>query len=329
MTTPTAVVDMIPVIDLSQPEDVVVSELLQALTTIGFATLINHGVPSDTMDRAWTASQQFFALSEPQKLQYKYQGQESNRGYIPFQFETHGSGVAPDLKETFDIGKENDPVFQNVWPAELNDDATNINPFRTDLLKYFETMDQLHLRILKWIGMGLQLEDVNFLVDRCNDQHENLRLLHYPSVVIENEDMVRGNIHSDYGTITLLLQDQVGGLKVQTVDGKWIPVPPVPGAIVLNVGDMLMRWSNNVLKATLHQVVAPPKSATNDGTMTTTTMASERYSMAFFCNANKDAMIECLPPCCQTKPALYPPINSHVYLTQRLKDTVGMTTNEG
>jgi isopenicillin N synthase-like dioxygenase len=189
------------------------------------------------------------------------------------------------------------------------------------LLQYFDTMDQLHLRILKWIGMGLQLDDVNFLVDRCNDQHENLRLLHYPSVVIENDDMVRGNIHSDYGTITLLLQDQVGGLKVKTVDGTWIPVPPVPGAIVLNVGDMLMRWSNNVLKATLHQVVAPPKCTTNDGTMTT--KASERYSIAFFCNANKDAMIECLPPCCQTTPALYPPINSHVYITQRLRDTIG------
>lgn len=304
----------IPVIDLSKDEDIVIHELMGAFTTIGFATLIHHGVPSDTIQRAFEASKVFFGLAQNVKLKYKFQGHDSNRGYIAFGSETHDleAKCSPDMKETLDIGKENEEGFQNKWPTELEDTS-----FRRDLLNYYQTMDGLYLRLVKWIGIGLKLPDPDYLVHRCDAQHENLRLLHYPALDDTSDEVVRGNIHTDFGTLTLLAQDQVGGLKVRRKDGLWLSVKPVPDAIVVNVGDMLMRWSNDVLKATLHQVVTPPLPAKAN-----VTVVPERYSIAFFCNANKDTLLECLAPCCQSQPPRYPPINAYEYITRRLTDTI-------
>ena len=128
---------------------------------------------------------------------------------------------------------------------------------------------------------------------------------------------IRGNIHTDFGTLTLLVQDEVGGLRVKNRQGDWMNVEPVPHSIIVNVGDMLMRWSNDRLKATLHQVISPPKFTPQD-------RIPERYSIAFFCNANKDALIECLETCQNdSDPEKYEPINAYAYLMKRLSDTIG------
>jgi isopenicillin N synthase-like dioxygenase len=221
----------------------------------------------------------------------------------------NGSNKTVMYKESLEIGKEDEPGYRNEWPEELAETS-----FRLDLLDYFDAMDALHLKIMRWIGIGLKLDDPNYLVDRCNAQHENLRLLHYPPLSQENTEASRANLHTDYGTITLLAQDQVGGLQALTIDGTWIDVTPVEGSIVMNVGEMLMRWSNDFLKATLHQVKAPP-SLDDSG-------VPERYSIAFFCNPNKDTLLECLKPCCRDEPARHFPINAHDYITKRLSDTI-------
>lgn len=300
-------------IDLSLDQDLVVDALMNALTTVGFATLINHGLPEGLLPKALAASKSFFDLPTDVKQKYKFQGSESNRGYIGVGSETldivDGENKNKMFKESLEIGKEEEPGYHNEWPDELQDTS-----FRQDLLDYFNTMDELHLEIMRLIGIGLKLEDPSFLVDRCNGQHENLRLLHYPALDEENGKASRANLHTDYGTITLLAQDQVGGLQALTIDGTWIDVTPVENSIVMNVGEMLMRWSNDVLKATLHQVKAPPAA---DGSG-----IPERYSIAFFCNPNKDTMLECLEPCCQEKPVKYDPINAHDYITKRLSDTI-------
>lgn len=305
----------IPVIDLSAPEETIIASLMDALTTIGFATLINHGLPDDLISNTFDKSKLFFDLPQDVKQKYKFQGSESNRGYIGVGSETldlvDGTNT-PDqnfmFKESLEIGKEDEPGYHNEWPDELKD--TN---FREHMVGYFNTMDALNLKIMRWIGIGLKLDDPNYLVDRCCKQHENLRLLHYPS--IKDKSASRANLHTDYGTLTLLVQDQVGGLQVLTLDGKWINVTPVENSIILNVGEMLMRWSNDVLKATLHQVRSPE--ATNGEDI------PERYSIALFCNPDKDTLLECLPACCSTdRPAKYEPINAHEYITQRLSDTI-------
>jgi isopenicillin N synthase-like dioxygenase len=303
----------LPVIDLSQDEEIVVAQLMDALTSIGFCTLVHHGVDDACFEKAFAASKSFFDLPTPIKTKYKFQGHDSNRGYLTMGSETYDQlpdgtlvTLKPDAKETFDIGKEDEPGYQNKWPDELQDTS-----FRNDLLAYFQNMDGLFLKLMKWIGIGLKLPDPERLVQACNGQHENLRMLHYPASTTASS--VRGNIHTDFGALTLLLQDQVGGLQVQNRDGTWISVTPVPNAIVLNVGDMLMRWTNDVLKATPHHVVTPSKY--NDTT-------PERYSIAFFCNANKETMIECLETCRQSSPAKYPPVSSHEYITKRLSETI-------
>lgn len=301
-------------IDLSQKEEIVVAQLMDALTSIGFCTLVHHGVDNACFEKAFAASKSFFDLATPIKTQYKFQGHDSNRGYLSMACETHDQtpNTQPDAKETLDIGKEDEPGYQNEWPEELQDTS-----FRNDLLVYFRTMDGLFLKLMKWIGIGLKMPDPERLVQACNGQHENLRLLHYPASTTSSSassSSFRSNVHTDFGALTLLSQDQVGGLRVQNLDGTWITVTPVPNAIVLNVGDMLMRWSNDIFKATPHHVVTPSK---YDGT------TPERYSMAFFCNANKETMIECLETCCESSsPAKYPPISSHEYLTKRLVDTI-------
>jgi isopenicillin N synthase-like dioxygenase len=137
--------------------------------------------------------------------------------------------------------------------------------------------------------------------------------LHYPAEE-HNTHTIRGNIHSDFGTLTLLVQDAVGGLQVQRTDGTWIMVQPRANAIIVNVGDMLMRWTNDKLQATLHQVVTPPGVSKS---------IPERFSIAFFCNANKETLLECLENCSDNfNPPRYPPINAYDYLTQRLTDTI-------
>lgn len=304
----------IPTIDLSLEECIATDELLTALEAVGFATLVNHGIAPTLMEKAFAASKNFFALPVEIKKKYIFQGHESNRGYISPGLETHDleKDCLPDPKETFDIGKENEPGYSNYWPQELSDSS-----FRDDLTCYFQTMDGLYLRLMKMIGVGLKLPDPDFFVKQCNDQHENLRLLHYHALPPDHPNkMIRGNVHTDFGALTLLVQDSVGGLRVKNVDGTWINVEPVPYSIIVNVGDMLMRWSNDRLKATLHQVITPSRFGPTDE-------IPERYSIAFFCNANKDTMIECLDTCqSECNPAKYPPVNAHAYLTQRLVNTI-------
>lgn len=344
----------IPVIDLSPHRDEtgIVSDLLDAFTTIGFCTLINHGISSDLFRKAFDASRIFFELPIETKLKYKYKTPSSNRGYIPYGAEKHDKDKegrllgtadtkkdtlsnafpASDQKETMDIGFDcpdrsggdsgEEFFFKNQWPEELSS-----CDFREVLETYFEEMDTLHLRLMKYVGKGLALPDEGgYLVQKCNEKHENLRLLHYPSIDIARtadagaddipNPMVRGSAHTDFGTLTLLVQDKVGGLKVKRTDGIWIEVQPVKDSIIVNVGDMLMRWSNDRLKATLHKVESPSN-------VTTTTdqnaIVPERYSIAFFCNANKNVDIKNF---FENEIARYPPINAHEYLTQRLAATI-------
>lgn len=227
----------IPVVDMSDHRDdmEIAKELVQAFGQIGFATLVHHGVPQATVRKGFSSSKQFFDLPLETKLQYKYQSHTSNRGYISMGSEKFETLTKPDRKETFDIGKEGEEGFQTPWPQELAEQG-----FKKDLLQYFREFNELNLRIMRLLAIGLGLPDETFFVNRCNEQHCNLRLLHYPELERDTEEtIVRGAIHTDYGSITLLSQDTIGGLRAQRLDGSWIGVKPVEGSIIVNVGDML------------------------------------------------------------------------------------------
>lgn len=297
------------VIDLSQGD--AAQELVQAFSSLGFATVINHGISLATIDQAFEQSKSFFSLESSVKQKYKYRNHASNRGYISMGQETHEQATAgADYKETFDIGKEKEAGMETPWPMELTE-------FRPNVLQYFSQFNELHLRLLRLVATGLRLSDPDFFVNQCNEQHCNMRLLHYPEIqrkASESDTLLeRGALHTDFGTLTLLTQDQVGGLRVQRRDGSWIFLKPVEGGIVLNVGDMLQRWTNDVLRATPHQVVEHPNHSKQ--------VVPERYSIAFFCNANKRVMLEPLSEVSEEAPK-YPPINAMEYLTKRLSDTI-------
>lgn len=298
------------------------TELLRAFTTIGFVILTNHGVRGDQGERgvtaqAFAASKEFFALRRDVKMKCAYRSNASNRGYIAMGQEKLDANL-PDLKETFDIGYEDDVDYQNPWPEP---GTVFCESFKKAMLDYFAEYDRLHLNILLALARGMNLED-DYFTPLCNGNHQNLRLLHYPECDREAvKNTPRGGLHTDYGTITLLSQQHVGGLVAQQLDATWISVPPIPGSVVVNVGEMLQRWSNDVLRATPHQVLEEDPFATRGSKRLE--RVPERYSIAFFCNANKDTSLDCLPLCHgPDRPPKYEPMNAFEYLTLRLASTI-------
>mmetsp|Transcript_110 Transcript_110/g.288 ORF Transcript_110/g.288 Transcript_110/m.288 type:complete len:187 (-) Transcript_110:113-673(-) len=184
------------------------------------------------------------------------------------------------------------------------------------MLAYFREANALHLDVLRGVALGLGLEE-EYFTPRCDGNHQNLRLLRYPRCW--NAELGGGrkriNEHTDYGSITLLAQDGIGGLQVRSRDGEWISVPPIHRSLVVNVADLLMRWSNDTLRSTEHRVVPPAHGSEAD--------VPERYSIVFFCNPNKETLVHCLPTCSSpNNPPRYAPVNAFDYLTARLQGTI-------
>ena len=329
------IIDMGPWVSGSGSEEEkfrVAQEIYDAFRTIGFVIVVNHGVAGDnasgatgTTAKAFEQSKAFFSLSKEEKLRSAYKDPASNRGYISMGQEKLDAAL-PDIKETFDIGFEGEAAYQNEWPTE----ALGNRNFRDAMLACFSEYDRLHLAILRALARGMGLGNDDYFTPLCDGNHQNLRLLHYPECdrdAITKQGQKRGGIHTDYGTLTLVSQQKVSGLVAQKLDGSWASVPPYPGGIVVNVGEMLQRWSNDILRATPHQILDddPLSTSSNDAhdAPPKTARVPERYSIAFFCNANKETSLECLPVCSGPgRPPRYEPINAHAYLTMRLASTI-------
>jgi isopenicillin N synthase-like dioxygenase len=191
----------------------------------------------------------------------------------------------------------------NVWPEE-------VAGFRDTFLKLFETFDRTGLKILKAIARFLKIDE-DYFIDTVSDGNSVLRLLHYPPIDREPGSNVRAGAHEDINTITLLLGAEEAGLELQTRDGRWIPVSPEPGQLVVNIGDMLQRLTNGLLRSTTHRVVNPPPER----------RGRSRYSMPFFLHFRSDFLVEALPgtvpPGEQPK---WPPITANDYLQERLRE---------
>ncbi|KAF6762145.1 hypothetical protein DFP72DRAFT_878117 [Ephemerocybe angulata] len=322
----------IPVIDFSKFQQAKSSaekkqtaeEIVTAFKESGFVYLSNHGIPRDTVQTAFHKSKEFFALPSEIKDTLAWEDPRSNRGYVKIGRERVTQSAdpaeiaalkekAPDYKETYEIGREYDSEWQNQWPR-----AYDAPLFKHTMLDFFQTCHNLHVDVMRSIALGLDLGE-SFFDDKIQDQCHNLRLLSYPPIkssLLVNDGQARAGAHSDYGTLTLLFQDSVGGLEVQNPHTKtFIPATPVPDTIVVNVGDLLARWSNDVLRSTLHRVVSPQGKQINDAEKVT----PQRQSIAFFCNPNFNAEVSCLPNC--GSPAKYPPVNAGDYIIGRLAVT--------
>ena len=286
------------------------AELGQSFERFGFAIISDHGIPADLIARAEEKARAFFALPEEVKRRYHIAGGGGARGYTPFGIETAKGATQHDLKEFWHVGRElpaghpfSDVMAPNVWPEE-------VQSFRDTFLELFAAFDKAGLRILEAIARHLGLAP-DFFEDTVRDGNSVLRLLHYPPVSPDAPG-VRAGAHEDINTITLLLGAEEAGLQLLDRDGNWLPVAPREGELVVNIGDMLQRLTNNVLKSTSHRVVNPPPER----------RGRSRYSMPFFLHFRPDYLIETLPETVSAeRPNLYPePITAHDFLLQRLRE---------
>jgi isopenicillin N synthase-like dioxygenase len=285
-------------------------QLGRSFEEYGFAVIADHGIPDALIHEAEAKAKQFFALPDAVKRGYAIPGGGGARGYTPFGIETAKGATAHDLKEFWHVGRElpaghkfRDHMGDNVWPAE-------VDSFKATFLELFDTFDRTGLKILKAIARFLKIDE-GYFVDTVRDGNSVLRLLHYPPIEGEPGGNVRAGAHEDINAITLLLGAEEAGLELLTKDGRWIPVSPRPGELVVNIGDMLQRLTNGQLRSTTHRVVNPPPERRRHS----------RYSMPYFLHFRSDFLIEALP---QTVPAgeqpKWPPITANDYLQERLRE---------
>ena len=276
----------------------------------GFAIIADHGIPDELIHRAEEKAKAFFALPEEVKRKYLIPGGGGARGYTPFGIETAKGRQAHDLKEFWHVGRDlpaghrfRDHMPDNLWPSEVPD-------FKNTFTELFATFDTAGLKVLKAIARYLKIDE-DYFEDAVRDGNSVLRALHYPPVPKPTGEHIRAGAHEDINAITLLLGAEEAGLELLTRDGRWIPVSPKPGELVINIGDMLQRLTNGKLRSTTHRVVNP----------TPDRASKARYSMPFFLHFRSDFLIEALP---ETVPAgeqtKWPPITANDYLQERLRE---------
>jgi len=296
--------------DADRDPDAFADKLGRSFEEYGFAIIGDHGIPDELIHRAEDKAKAFFALPEEVKRKHHIAGGGGARGYTPFGIETAKGAQAHDLKEFWHVGRELPPghpfrghMGDNVWPDQ-------VPGFRETFLELYETFDRTGLKILKAIARFLKIDE-DYFIDTVRDGNSVMRLLHYPPIEGEPGSNVRAGAHEDINTITLLLGAEEAGLELLTRDGRWIPVSSMPGELVVNIGDMLQRLTNGVLRSTTHRVVNPPPER----------RGRSRYSMPFFLHFRSDFCIEALPgtvpPGEQPKE---PPITADDYLQKRLRE---------
>jgi len=277
----------------------------------GFAVIADHGLDQATLDAALDDAKAFFALPEPTKQKYHVPGTGGARGLTPFGVEAAKGAATVDLKEFWHVGRElpeghpyRKYMRDNLWPDE-------IPGFRAHQYGMFEAMDALGAKVLRAIARYLDLGDAYF-EDKVELGNSILRTLHYPPVPADAPG-VRAGAHEDINVITLLLGAEEAGLQLKDADGEWLDIAPPPGALVVNIGDMLQRLTNHVLPSTTHRVVNP----------TPERRGYARYSTPFFLHFNPDFVIETLPTMITAdNPDRYEDrsIMAEDFLTERLKE---------
>ncbi|XWW94535.1 hypothetical protein V2A60_002478 [Cordyceps javanica] len=304
------------------------TELCKAFREVGFAYIKNHGIPEAKIEEAFSWSRRFFDLPQAEKDKAPHPAEAwHHRGYSSIGREKVSQNVfdevgiaqhrkVPDQKESFELGREDDDVMSNIWPP-----AAVLPGFREFFVDFYSICNEIEARLLAAAAVGLGLPADYF--EACHRGRNNqLRLLHYPPFAAEL--LERGladcvGAHSDFGTMTLLFQDAVGGLEMEERQGsgRFRPVPHVPGTIVVNIGDMLMRWTNDQLRSTIHRVRTPAEVETDPATGVR--MTKRRYSMPFFICADPATVVDCVPTCHgPDRPKQYEPMTAEAYFTMRM-----------
>ncbi|MBE9605843.1 isopenicillin N synthase family oxygenase [Acetobacteraceae bacterium H6797] len=313
--TASNLLETLPIVDLSalgteEGDKAIAKSLDYAFSTIGFAYFANTPITAEQHKAIFEASRRFHALPEEAKKAVAMN--EYHRGYMaPNTSVIRTSSVAnvtkPNYSESFMFMHEvpeGDPRYglplqgPTPWPAELPE-------FRTEVLAYQAAMEDFCRKLLGPIALALGMPK-DSLLSYFEKPTTFLRLLHYPPQAPDSPDDAFGSApHTDYGFITVLVQDMSGGLEARRADGTWLKATPIPGTFVVNVGDMLSRWTNGRWQSTPHRVK--------------NLSGGDRYSCPYFFDMDMDAMVETLPTCVTPEnPSRYPPVKYGDYLLERL-----------
>ncbi|WP_159591108.1 isopenicillin N synthase family dioxygenase [Chelativorans xinjiangense] len=287
--------------------------LREACLDKGFFYCAGHGIPQGLIDAAFEETRAFFSQRAEVKERVSKSLSFCNRGYEPLGGQTLQAGAKPDMKEGYYIGlelPEDDPRVQarkfnhgpNQWPQDLPG-------FRPVMRAYHAAMLDLAERLMRGLALSLDLKEDHF-AGFSRDPLAILRLLHYPPQPAQSAlDELGAGAHTDFGGLTLLLQDEVGGLQVfDNATQSWIEATPIPGTFVVSLGDMIARWTNDRYRSTLHRVI--------------NRSGRERYSIPFFFTGNPDHKVSCIPTCLSPgETPRYPPITVEEHLQAMYRKT--------
>ncbi|KAI9029181.1 putative iron/ascorbate oxidoreductase [Hyaloraphidium curvatum] len=311
----------IPIVDiagLDSPDPdkrmAVAREIDRACRRVGFLYVKNHGVPEAAINAAFAASKLFFALPEEEKLELDINKGTRHRGYVGYgglNADINNPDAA-DIHEALEVGLDlppDDPDFlagnpmygPNMFPASVarSEMADPVN-------EYVDEMVRAGRRIFRGFALALGLPETWF-EDKITKPMGQLRMLHYPPQSPKKRGTEIGiGAHTDYECFTILAQD-ADGLQVLNASSEWVAAPPVPGCLLINIGDCMMRWTNDVYRSTVHRVV--------------NLSGGDRYSLVFFFGADYGAVVECLPTCLGPSGAKYPPVRAGEWTVRNIRES--------
>jgi isopenicillin N synthase-like dioxygenase len=277
------------------------ADIRRAFEETGALYLRHHGVPGPVLEALFAQARAFFALPLDAKNAVKPRTPGSTRGYEGVGIQALDEGQPGDLKEIFQVGGE------EVWPADLP-------AFRDAVLAFRAAAQRTCNRVMAALALSLGLPE-DYFEPFHSRAEPSVRMLHYPPLhAPPAPGQLRAGAHTDFGGLSLLFQDDAGGLEIQAADGTWIPAPALPDTAIVNTGDLIERWSNGLFRSSPHRVVNPEGAAAS----------RDRYSVVLFHSPNRDAEIACLPPCqSPERPAQYPPVTAGEHIAARARASRG------
>lgn len=293
-----------------EEKDLFVQQLGSAYAEIGFAAVKNHFLNPNTESALYQNTMAFFALPPEVKRKYEIAGLAGQRGYTSFGTEHAKNSDKGDLKEFFHFGQEIEDEDPAAFGYPVNVNVEEVPDFFPSAIKAYRELEETGRYMLRAMALYLGLPEFYF-DDKIKNGNSILRPIHYGPITSDPESAVRAGEHEDINLITLLMGASSDGLEILDNNNRWVPVTALPEHLVVNVGDMLSRLTNNVFKSTTHRVVNPPRERWHE----------PRYSIPFFLHPRSEVRLDCLPQCVsEVRPAAFPPISAGEFLNQRLQE---------
>jgi isopenicillin N synthase-like dioxygenase len=285
-----------------------VADLGKAYSEIGFVAVVNHGISNAIISKLYEEAKRFFSFDDATKRKFEIEGLAGQRGYTSFGKEKAKQSIVADLKEFYQFGQtvQDGDAIKSEYPDNVVD--SELEQMNKAFFEAYRAFEKSGSALLKAIALFLELDE-NYFETHIHNGNSILRAIHYPPILKEPASAIRAEQHEDINLITLLVGASADGLEVLRHDGEWLAVRSSPDQIVVNVGDMLQRLTNNKLKSTTHRVVNPPRELWH----------TSRFSMPFFLHPRSEMSLNCLASCItENNPIQYEPTTAGKYLDERL-----------